>query len=106
MLLLGIINNNTIVLIHRFDIDRETTEFSGAIIHASQQQFRLILMSSLTTVYGLLPMAILGGALSEPMATVMIGRLVLPSTVTLFQVPSLCNVMPKHWGAPASATPT
>ncbi|MEM6412013.1 MAG: efflux RND transporter permease subunit [Pseudomonadota bacterium] len=89
MSLMGIIINNAIVLINQIDIDRESMEFSDAIIHASQQRFRPILLTSLTTICGLLPMAISGGALFEPMATVMIGGLAVASPLSLLVVPSL-----------------
>lgn len=45
------------------------------------------MLTSLTTVLGLLPMALVGGALFEPMATLMIGGLLLASPLTLVFVP-------------------
>ncbi|MEO1016906.1 MAG: efflux RND transporter permease subunit, partial [Pseudomonadota bacterium] len=105
MSLMGIIINNAIVLINQIDIDRESMEFSDAIIHASQQRFRPILLTSLTTICGLLPMAISGGALFAPMATVMIGGLLVASPLTLLLVPSLCYLMLKPRGAQAGAAP-
>ena len=46
-----------------------------------------IMLTSLTTVFGLIPMAMAGGALFEPMATLMIGGLAVASVVTLLFVP-------------------
>ena len=51
------------------------------------------MLTSLTTIFGLLPMAISGGALFEPMATVMIGGLAVASPLTLLVVPPLCYVL-------------
>jgi multidrug efflux pump subunit AcrB len=86
--LMGIIINNAIVLIDQIDIDRSTMELRQAIISAAGKRVTPIILTSLTTILGLLPMAISGGALFEPMATLMIGGLLLSSTMSLFFVPS------------------
>lgn len=85
--LAGIIINNAIVLIDQIDIERETLELREAVIVASQKRLSPILLTSLTTVFGLLPMAMAGGALFEPMAALMIGGLSVASILTLFFVP-------------------
>ncbi|MEM9239719.1 MAG: efflux RND transporter permease subunit [Pseudomonadota bacterium] len=99
MSLMGIIINNAIVLINQIDIDRQHMDVADAIIHASQQRFRPILLTSLTTICGLMPMAIAGGALFEPMATVMIGGLAIASPLTLIFVPSVYYLLLKPRGA-------
>lgn len=86
--LAGIIINNAIVLIDQIDIERKTLELREAIIAAAQKRLTPIMLTSLTTVFGLVPMAIAGGALFEPMATLMIGGLALASILTLFFVPA------------------
>ncbi|MEP1208754.1 MAG: efflux RND transporter permease subunit [Rhizobiaceae bacterium] len=85
--LAGIIINNAIVLIDQIDIERETMELRDAIVEASQKRLTPIMLTSLTTVFGLMPMAIAGGALFEPMAALMIGGLAVGSVLTLFFVP-------------------
>lgn len=85
--LAGIIINNAIVLIDQIDIERQTTELRAAIVTASKKRVTPILLTSLTTVLGLLPMAIAGGALFEPMASLMIGGLAISSVLALFIVP-------------------
>ena len=85
--LAGIIINNAIVLIDQIDIERETMELRDAIVLASQKRLTPIMLTSLTTVFGLMPMAIAGGALFEPMAALMIGGLSVGSILTLFFVP-------------------
>jgi multidrug efflux pump subunit AcrB len=87
--LMGIIINNAIVLIDQIDIDRGKLELREAIISAAGKRVTPIILTSLTTILGLLPMAISGGALFEPMATLMIGGLLLSSTMSLFFVPSV-----------------
>ena len=87
--LAGIIINNAIVLIDQIDIERETLELSDAIIAASQKRLRPILLTSATTVLGLLPMAVTGGALWQPMAVLMMSGLAVASALTLFFVPAV-----------------
>ena len=85
--LAGIIINNAIVLIDQIDIERKSNELKQAIIEAAKKRVTPILLTSLTTILGLVPMAIAGGALFEPMATLMIGGLAFSSLLTLFFVP-------------------
>ncbi|GFE66195.1 efflux RND transporter permease subunit [Litoreibacter roseus] len=89
----GIIINNAIVLIDQIDIEREALPLDDAIVRAAQTRFRPILLTSLTTVLGLAPMAIGGGALWEPMATLMIGGLGIASILALFYVPALYRLL-------------
>jgi multidrug efflux pump subunit AcrB len=86
--LMGIIINNAIVLIDQIDIERKTAALREAIVTASCKRVTPITLTSLTTILGLLPMAISGGAMFEPMATLMIGGLLLSSIMSLFFVPS------------------
>ncbi|MFC6639846.1 AcrB/AcrD/AcrF family protein [Sulfitobacter sp. JBTF-M27] len=87
--LMGIIINNAIVLIDQIDIERHTLPLDDAIVTASKKRLNPVLLTSLTTVLGLIPMALFGGALFEPMAALMIGGLVLASPLTLLLVPPL-----------------
>jgi len=89
----GIIINNAIVLIDQIDIERRSLPLNAAIAEAARKRFRPILLTSLTTVLGLLPMALGGGALWEPMATLMIGGLGVSSVMTLVYVPALYRVL-------------
>ena len=85
--LMGIVINNAIVLIDQIDIERKTAMLDDAIVTAAKKRFTPVMLTSLTTVLGLLPMALNGGALFEPMATLMIGGLLLASPLTLLFVP-------------------
>lgn len=85
--LMGIVINNAIVLIDQIDIERQTMDLDSAITLAAKKRVRPVMLTSLTTVLGLLPMALIGGALFEPMAALMIGGLLLASPLTLFFVP-------------------
>ena len=87
--LAGIIINNAIVLIDQIDIEREDHPLDEAIVEAARKRFRPIVLTSLTTVLGLAPMAIAGGALWEPMATLMMGGLGGAALLALVWVPAL-----------------
>ncbi|MEL6450805.1 MAG: efflux RND transporter permease subunit [Pseudomonadota bacterium] len=85
--LMGIIINNAIVLIDQIDIERRAMDLDDAIVAAAKKRVTPVMLTSLTTVLGLLPMSLVGGALFEPMATLMIGGLLLASPLTLVFVP-------------------
>lgn len=91
--LMGIIINNAIVLIDQIDIERQTLALEDAIVTAAKKRVTPVMLTSLTTVLGLMPMAIAGGALFEPMATLMIGGLLLASPLTLIFVPPLYRLL-------------
>ncbi|MEO1794583.1 MAG: efflux RND transporter permease subunit, partial [Pseudomonadota bacterium] len=97
MSLMGIIINNAIVLINQIDIELETKGLEDAVVSAAEQRARPIILTSLTTVFGLVPMAISGGVLFEPMATIMIGGLLVASPLTLIFVPSVCYLFLRNW---------
>ncbi|PIE72099.1 MAG: hypothetical protein CSA20_09510, partial [Deltaproteobacteria bacterium] len=87
--LAGIIINNAIVLIDQIDLEMATLPLGEAITIAAEKRVTPITLTTLTTVMGLLPMAISGGALFEPMAILMIGGISFASVISLFFVPSL-----------------
>ncbi|WP_262689721.1 efflux RND transporter permease subunit [Kordiimonas aestuarii] len=86
--LAGIIINNAIVLVDQIDIERQECRLMDAIIRASGQRMRPILLTSITTVVGLLPLYLFGGPLWEPLAVVMMSGLAVASVLTLFFVPA------------------
>ncbi|MEL6284448.1 MAG: efflux RND transporter permease subunit, partial [Pseudomonadota bacterium] len=98
MSLMGIIINNAIVLINQIDLELEAKTLDEAIVSASKQRFTPIMLTSLTTVFGLIPMAVSGGVLFEPMATIMIGGLIIASPLTLVFVPSVCRLLLRERG--------
>jgi multidrug efflux pump subunit AcrB len=106
--LAGIIINNAIVLIDQIDIERVTLGLRDAVVAASQKRLRPILLTSATTVLGLLPMAIDGGALWQPMAVLMMSGLAIASLLTLFFVPAgyflLFRFDRNAWGGAAEST--
>ncbi len=85
--LMGIIINNAIALIDQIDIEKKSNRLDDAIVIAAKKRVTPVMLATLTTVLGLVPMALNGGALFEPMATLMLGGLLLASPLTLFFVP-------------------
>ena len=93
--LAGIVINNAIVLIDRIKIeidDLKKPDFE-AIVAASQQRFRPILLTTFTTTLGLIPLYLGGGEMWEPMAiSIMIG-LLFATVITLLFIPVLYKVL-------------
>ncbi|MGS2721129.1 efflux RND transporter permease subunit [Paraglaciecola aestuariivivens] len=86
--LAGIIINNAIVLIDRIDIERAAGETDyQAIINASKSRLRPIMMTTITTVMGLLPLIISQDPLFYGMANVIAFGLAVGTILTLGAVP-------------------
>ena len=91
IMLSGIAVNNSIVLVDRINqIKGEYVSLADAIVVAAGQRIRPILMTSLTTILSLLPMAIAfgeGASLRAPMAIAVIGGLVTATLLSLVVIP-------------------
>ena len=103
--LAGIIINNGIVLIDQIDLERNRIEDrSRAIITAAGRRAGPILLTSVTTVVGLVPLYLFGGPLWEPLAAVIIGGLSVASATSLLFIPAayalLMPPLRPHPGAP------
>ncbi|KAA1244445.1 efflux RND transporter permease subunit [Aquimarina sp. RZ0] len=95
--LAGIVINNAIVLVDRIEIEENEIKRSpqDAIIAACLQRFRPILLATFTTVLGLIPLYLGGGAIWEPMAvTIMVG-LLFGTVITLLFIPAFYSVLYK-----------
>ncbi|SMD02417.1 Multidrug efflux pump subunit AcrB [Desulfocicer vacuolatum DSM 3385] len=93
--LAGIVINNAIVLIDRIEIEQMAfgRQPSDAVVEACRQRFRPILLTTLTTTLGLIPLYLGGGSMWEPMAiSIMIG-LLFGTTITLLFIPALYSVL-------------
>ncbi|TNF35234.1 MAG: efflux RND transporter permease subunit [Gammaproteobacteria bacterium] len=93
IMLVGIVVNNSIVLVEQIEIQREKGEsVVDAILTAAQLRLRPILMTTLTTVVGMLPLAIglgEGSEMLQPLATVIVFGLSFATLVSMFLIPSL-----------------
>jgi len=87
----GIVINNAIVLIERIKIEHDEGKMShyDAIIMASLSRFRPILLTTLTTILGLVPLYLSGGPMWEPMAIAIIFGLMFATVLTLGFIPVL-----------------
>ncbi len=94
----GIVVNNAIVLINAVNDRRgEGMDVTTALVEAGRVRVRPIVMTTLTTVLGLLPMAMgvgEGAALRQPLAVAVIGGLSFATLLTLLVMPCAYRVLP------------
>ena len=92
ILLAGIVVNNAILLVEYIEEYRQTgTPMEQAVIDAGSVRLRPILMTTLTTLLGMLPLALgigEGSELMQPLAITVVGGLSVSTLLTLFVVPS------------------
>jgi len=93
--LAGIVINNAIVLLDRINIEivDNGRPDDYAIVEAAQRRLRPILLTTFTTIGGLLPLYLGGGAMWEPMAMTIMAGLAFATVLTLGVVPILYSVM-------------
>ncbi len=94
ILLVGLIVKNGIILLDftRLRMRDAGVSIEVAIREAARVRLRPILMTTLCTLFGLLPLALgigAGSELQRPLALAVIGGLVLSTPITLFAVPTL-----------------
>jgi HAE1 family hydrophobic/amphiphilic exporter-1 len=94
VMLVGIVVNNAIVLVDYINLKRRNDGMTvhDAAIEAGRTRLRPILMTTSTTVLGLLPLALglgEGAGLQAALARVVIGGLLASTLVTLFLIPAL-----------------
>lgn len=93
IMLIGIVLNNAILLIDRTNqLRKEGNTIQEALIGAGNDRIRPIFMTTLTTVGGMLPLALESGASGNyqaPMATVIISGLSFATLITLFLIPAV-----------------
>jgi len=92
--LAGIVINNAIVLIDRIDLERAegAKPDLDALVDACARRLRPILMTTITTILGLLPLIVFQDALFYGMASVMAGGLLVGTLLTLGVVPVLYSL--------------
>jgi HAE1 family hydrophobic/amphiphilic exporter-1 len=99
VILAGVVVNNAILIVHQtlnFLRDDPDLDPQTAIHESVQSRVRPILMSTLTSVGGMLPLVILPGAGSElyrGLGAVVVGGLVVSTVFTLFLVPTVLSAM-------------
>ncbi|MCL2597643.1 MAG: efflux RND transporter permease subunit [Paludibacter sp.] len=96
IMLMGIVVKNGIVLIDYINLNRERgMGVRHAVIRGGESRLRPVLMTSITAILGMLPLAISNGEGAEmwqPMAVVVVGGLTFSTILTLLFVPSLYTI--------------
>ncbi len=101
IMLLGIVVSNGVLLVDYTNVlRRRGIELHEAVVKAARIRLRPILMTSLATVFGLLPMALglgTGGETNAPLARAVIGGLTVSTTLTLFLIPTLYTILEERF---------
>ena len=97
VILVGIVVNNAILLVHQtlHHIRREGMTAGDAIEAATENRIRPIFMSTLTSVFGMLPLVVFPGAGSElyrGLGSVVLGGLSLSAVLTMAVVPPMMSI--------------
>ena len=96
IMLIGIVVKNGIVLIDYITLNRERgMSITKSVLHAGKSRMRPVLMTSLTTILGMVPMAVGTGEGAEmwrPMGVAVIGSLTFSTILTLLFVPTLYTI--------------
>jgi hydrophobe/amphiphile efflux-1 (HAE1) family protein len=93
ILLVGIVVNNSIVLLEQVEIQREAgNDLLDALITGAQLRLRPILMTTLTSVVGTLPLSLgigEGSEMLQPLAAVTVVGMILSMFISLLMVPTM-----------------
>jgi len=96
VILLGLVVNNAILLVYRArDAEREGMARRDAVESAVRLRLRPILMSTMTSIFGMLPLMLMPGAGTElyrGMASVIVGGMLVSALFTLILLPSLLRM--------------
>jgi len=98
VILIGIVVNNAILLLHQtlFHIREDNMDINEAVLEATRNRVRPIFMSTLTSVFGMLPLVVLPGAGSElyrGLGSVVVGGLALSAILTLVIIPPMMSLI-------------
>lgn len=100
MVLIGIGVNDAIVKVeYSNQLRKEGMGIRNAIMTASKVRLRPILMTTFTTIFGLIPMALMsqtGSELQRPLALVIIGGLLCTTFLTLILIPVSYEILEKY----------
>lgn len=93
--------SNGVLLVDYTNVLRRRGELlNRAVVTAARTRLRPILMTSLATVFGLLPMAIglgTGGETNAPLARAVVGGLSVSTLLTLFLVPTMYAILEERF---------
>lgn len=99
IMLIGVIVNNAIVMIDKIEeLRKGGMDHYEAVLAGTESRLRPILMTTLTTVLALVPLALgigKGSELLQPMGIVVIGGMLLGTLVTLVLIPTVYTLIAK-----------
>ena len=108
VILLGLVVNNAILLVYRArDAEREGVPRREAVQLAISLRLRPILMSTFTSLFGMLPLLLIPGAGTElyrGLAAVIVGGMAISTLFTLILLPSLLRMNEETTPVPRTAT--
>ncbi len=88
--LMGIVINSSIILVdYANQLRKQGLNLREVIIESSKTRFTPIMLTTITTVAGLLPLTLMGGSMWAPMGWAIIGGLLFSTLLTLILVPVL-----------------
>lgn len=94
--LAGIVVNNAILLVDFINAERsESKDVNTACIDAVNKRFRPIMLTTITTVIGLIPLALGGSSLMVPMAVSLMSGLMISTLLTLVVIPVVYSIFEK-----------
>lgn len=95
--LIGIVINNSIILVDFTNhLRKEGKTIKEALQIAGETRFTPIILTTLTTIGGLLPLTLQGGTMWAPMGWTIIGGLLVSTFLTLLVVPVLYSLFVKE----------
>lgn len=101
IMMLGIVVSNGVLLVDYTNVlRRRGKSLREAVVLGARTRLRPILMTSLATVFGLLPMALglgTGGETNAPLARAVIGGLSVSTVLTLFLIPTLYLILEERF---------
>ena len=97
------VSNGVLLIEYTNELRRRGLSLADAVVRAGRTRLRPILMTSLTTIFGLMPMALgwlVGGEENAPLSRAVIGGLAVSTGLTLVLIPTLYMILeerfPRH----------
>src|SRR5262249_34255688 len=105
IMMVGIVVSNGVLLVeYTNELRRHGLPLAEAVVRAGRTRLRPILMTTLATIVGLIPMALgilVGSEANAPLARAVIGGLTVSTVLTLVLIPTLYTILEEHFPRPA-----
>jgi hydrophobe/amphiphile efflux-1 (HAE1) family protein len=104
IMMVGIVVSNGVLLVeYTNELRRHGLPLAEAVVRGGRTRLRPILMTTLTTIVGLIPMALgimVGSEANAPLARAVIGGLTVSTVLTLVFIPTLYTILEEHFPRP------